>query len=57
MENPGKSNHFKLKTNEELEAQLNVYLTMDNLGGVLADDIIDELSRRQNISDNETIEE
>lgn len=45
-DNPGKENYFKGKSTEYLQKQLDIYLTMDNLGGKLADDIIDELMRR-----------
>lgn len=46
-DNPGKANYFAGKSDEELEKQLNVYLCMDNAGGKLADDVIEELFRRQ----------
>ena len=50
-DNPGKANFFKDKTNEELERLLDVYLVMDNGGGKIAEDIIDELFHRQEAKD------
>lgn len=46
MENPGKQNYFASKSSAELEKILDTLLCGSNLGGMLADDIIDELGRR-----------
>lgn len=41
-----KEEHFKKKSTIELEQELSVLLMMDGNGGLLADDIIEELDRR-----------
>jgi hypothetical protein len=41
-----KRNHFLKKSTEELEKELNVLIHMSNNGGMLADDIIEELDKR-----------
>jgi|JI91814BRNA_FD_contig_31_2145508_length_322_multi_1_in_0_out_0_2 hypothetical protein len=47
MENPGKQNYFASKSSEELERILDTLLCGDNFGGMLANDIIDELGKRR----------
>jgi hypothetical protein len=46
MENPGKDNFFKTRSNEELEEMLKILMLGDNNGGLLANDIIEELTKR-----------
>ena len=41
-----KANHFLTKSTKELENELNVLIHMTNNGGMLADDIIEELGKR-----------
>ena len=47
MENPGKINFFRTQTDAEIQQSIDLYLTMDNLGGMICDDHIEELFRRQ----------
>lgn len=47
MENPGKESFLGAKTDKELEDDMKLYLTMDNLGGKLADDTLWEIFQRQ----------
>lgn len=41
-----KDNYFKKQTTEDLEKELKVLLCMDNKGGMLANDILEELGKR-----------
>ena len=41
-----KENFFKKQSTKELEKELYVLLSMDNNGGMLANDIIEELGKR-----------
>lgn len=50
--NPGKENYFKTKTSAELEEKLWVLLCGSNGGGLLANDIIDELEKRKIAADS-----
>ena len=51
MNNPGKDNFYRSKSTEELNKMLDTLLCGDNLGGMLADDIIEELARRLDAND------
>jgi hypothetical protein len=48
-----KQKYFQQFSDKELEDQLNVLLTMSNNGGMLADDVIEELTRRYDSKGNE----
>ena len=52
----GKENYFRKISTEELEKELKVLLSMDNNGGMLANDIIEELAMRlPNVKNNSMI--
>ena len=45
--NPGKQKYFSTISTEELKKDLAVLLSGDNNGGMLANDIIEELGKRE----------
>ena len=47
--NPGKQKYFASLSTEELKKDLAVLLCGDNSGGMLANDIIEELGKRETI--------